>query len=88
MIPSTPLWSQLLKDDPADPEIDVTRLQMLIFTVITSAFVAIKTAVTYSIPEIPDKFLVLMGISSGVYIAGGHISQPEQGRSGSGQQHC
>lgn len=43
---------------------------MLAFTLITAAFVSIQVAATYSIPEIPENFLVLMGISNGVYLAG------------------
>jgi hypothetical protein len=77
-----PHWSQILVDDPADPEIDVTRVQMLMFTLITAAFVAVKVAVTYSIPEIPDNFLVLMGISNGVYLAGRHIPSTPKGTAG------
>lgn len=65
-----PYWSQLLLKGDASPEIDVTRVQMLVFTLITAAFVSIKVAASYSIPEIPDNFLVLMGISNGVYLAG------------------
>jgi hypothetical protein len=76
---ATPHWSQMLIDDAADPEIDVTRVQMLIFTLITAAFVTIKVAVSYSIPEIPDNFLVLMGISNGVYLAGRHIPSTPKG---------
>jgi hypothetical protein len=74
-----PHWSQMLINDPARPEIDVTRVQMLIFTLITAAFVAIKVAVSYSIPEIPDNFLVLMGISNGVYLAGRQIPSTPKG---------
>ena len=77
--PPIPHWSQMLIGDAANPEIDVTRVQMLIFTLITAAFVAIKVAVSYSIPEIPDNFLVLMGISNGVYLAGRHISSTPKG---------
>lgn len=65
-----PNWAQLLQKDALTQNIDVTRVQMLIFTLITAAFVAIKVAASYSIPEIPDNFLVLMGISNGVYLAG------------------
>lgn len=76
---SIPHWFQILVDDAAHPEIDVTRVQMLMFTLITAVFVAIKVAVTYSIPEIPDNFLVLMGISNGVYLAGKHIPSTPKG---------
>jgi hypothetical protein len=66
----TPAWSQMLLNNVRDKEIDVTRVQMLAFTLITAAFVSIQVAATYSIPEIPENFLVLMGISNGVYLAG------------------
>ena len=64
----TPLWSDLVTSTD-DGEIDVTRLQMLFFTVITALFVTIKIVASYTIPEIPDGFLVLMGISNGVYVS-------------------
>jgi hypothetical protein len=50
--------------------IDVTRVQMLIFTLISAAFVIVKVVVAYQIPVIPDNFLLLMGISNGVYLTG------------------
>lgn len=48
--------------------IDVTRVQMLFFTLITAAFVVLKVATSYEIPPIPDGFMTLMGISNGVYL--------------------
>jgi hypothetical protein len=42
--------------------------------------VTIKVAVSYSIPEIPENFLVLMGISNGVYLAGRQIPSTPKGR--------
>ena len=80
LVAQAPRWSQILIQDAADPEIDVTRVQMLIFTLITAAFVTIKVAVSYSIPEIPENFLVLMGISNGVYLAGRQIPSTPKGR--------
>ena len=69
-----PAWAQMLQSQTdGNVEIDVTRVQMLVFTIVTAAFVAIKVAVSYSIPEIPDNFLLLMGISNGVYIAGRQV---------------
>jgi len=50
--------------------------QMLIFTLITAAFVAVQVVATYSIPDISDRFMVLMGISNGVYMAGRQIAAP------------
>jgi hypothetical protein len=64
-----PRWSDLVvtAQDPA--EIDVTRVQMLFFTLISVAFVAIKLINSYMIPDIPDGFMLLMGISNGVYLS-------------------
>jgi hypothetical protein len=75
-----PEWSDLVIPDRATREIDVTRLQMLAFTLITAAFVLIKVVVDYEIPTIPTNFLVLMGISNGVYVGGRSLpSQPKNG---------
>jgi hypothetical protein len=65
-----PQWADLLVASRETGEIDVTRLQMLGFTVVTATFVVIKVVVSFEIPEIPDNFLVLMGISNGLYIGG------------------
>jgi hypothetical protein len=71
-----PNWGQLLKSGAAtdEMEVDVTHVQMLVFTLVTATFVAVKVAVSYEIPEIPDNFLLLMGISNGVYIAGRQVT--------------
>ncbi len=75
-VPSTggtsgiPLWSDLIIPDREAKSVDVTRLQMLAFTVIAAGFVLTKVLVDYEIPAIPDNFLILMGISNGVYVAG------------------
>jgi hypothetical protein len=50
------------------PEIDVTRVQMFFFTVISASFVLIKVFGSYEIPEIPNGYVELMGISNGVYL--------------------
>jgi hypothetical protein len=69
-----PKWTDLIvnesvKDDgTATREIDVTRFQMLLFTLITAGFVLMSVVTTYVIPEISTGFLTLMGISNGVYI--------------------
>jgi hypothetical protein len=77
--PATPEWSDLVISDRTTQEIDVTRLQMLAFTLITAAFVVIKVVVDYEIPAIPANFLVLMGISNGVYVGGRQLpSQPKK----------
>jgi hypothetical protein len=75
-----PRWSDLLVnestaiDGTVTREIDVTRFQMLLFTLITAAFVALNVLTTYVIPEIPTGFLTLMGISNGVYL-GAKVTQ-------------
>ncbi len=61
-----PLWSDLIMGN--DREVDVTRVQMLYFTLITAVFVVLKVATTYVIPEIPEGFQILMGISNAVYM--------------------
>ena len=69
-----PRWSDLVinfqkqPDGTYLPDIDVTRVQMLLFTIITASFALIKVATSYEIPEIPTGFLTLMGISNGVYL--------------------
>jgi hypothetical protein len=64
---AAPSWRDLISS--ADGEIDVTRLQMLFFTVLIALFVAIHVLDNFQIPEIPTSFLQLMGLSNGVYIA-------------------
>jgi hypothetical protein len=83
-VPGTPRampeWSDLVIPDRSKQDIDVTRLQMLAFTLITAGFVLIKVVVDYEIPAIPANFLVLMGISNGVYVGGLKLpSQPKNG---------
>jgi hypothetical protein len=63
-----PLWSDLVVTGYDEETIDVTRLQALFFTMIAAAFVSLKILTGYTIPDIPDGFLILMGISNGVYI--------------------
>jgi hypothetical protein len=63
-----PRWSDLVTDEKKGEELDVTRIQMLLFTLVTATFVAIKVITSYEIPDIPDGFLILMGISNGVYV--------------------
>jgi len=81
--PIDPEWSDLVIPNRATREIDVTRLQMLAFTLITASFVVIKVVVDYEIPTIPANFLILMGISNGVYVAGRKLpSTPRVGDAG------
>ncbi len=76
----TPRWSDLIINESTGVnglkarEIDVTRFQMLLFTLITAAFVVMNVLTTYVIPEIPTGFLTLMGISNGVYL-GAKVAQ-------------
>jgi hypothetical protein len=76
----TPRWSDLIvnesiKDDGTTTrEIDVARVQMLLFTLITAIFVFISVLTNYVIPEISSGFQTLMGISNGVYL-GSKIAQ-------------
>ena len=41
---------------------------MLFFTLISAGFVALKLFDSYVIPDIAEGFMLLMGISNGVYI--------------------
>jgi hypothetical protein len=65
----TPKWSDLIVVDGAGVEIDVTRVQMFFFTIVSALFVLIKVFGSYAIPPIPTGFLLLMGISNGVYLS-------------------
>jgi hypothetical protein len=58
-------WSDLII---ASEEIDVTRVQMLFFPVIVALFVTLKVLTSGEIPTIREGFLLLMGISNGVYL--------------------
>lgn len=62
---AAPSWRDLIA---SDGEIDVTRLQMLFFTVLIAVFVSIHVIDSFQIPEIPPSFLGLMGLSNGVYL--------------------
>jgi hypothetical protein len=62
---AAPSWRDLIA---INGEIDVTRLQMLFFTVLIAVFVSIHVIDSFQIPEIPPSFLGLMGLSNGVYL--------------------
>jgi hypothetical protein len=51
-------------------EIDITRVQMLVFTVLAAAFVVIKMVDENAIPVIPDGIVLLMGLTNSVYVGG------------------
>jgi hypothetical protein len=74
--PRKPRWSDLVVND-ADGrrEIDISRVQMLYFTLVTATFVVMRVVTTYVIPEIPQGFQILMGISNAVYF-GSKVAQP------------
>jgi hypothetical protein len=67
--PRIPRWSDLLIGADGRDEIDITRVQMLFFTLIVAIFVALRVLASGTIPEIPESFLILMGISNGVYLS-------------------
>jgi hypothetical protein len=69
--PDPPRWSDLVVVN--NRTVDVTRVQMLIFTLISAAFVALQVLASGTIPEIPTNFLLLMGISNGIYVVGRQI---------------
>jgi hypothetical protein len=66
--PRIPQWSDLVIASDGQNEIDVTRVQMLFFTVIVALFVTLRILASGEIPEIPEGYLGLMGISNGVYV--------------------
>jgi hypothetical protein len=57
-------------------ELDVTRIQMLYFTLVTATFVLLKVITSYEIPVIPEGFLLLMGISNSVYVGSKFATNP------------
>jgi hypothetical protein len=63
-----PQWADLVVTGDGRGEIDVTRAQMLFFTLVAALFVGMKVVTSYVIPEIPQGILLLMGISNGVYL--------------------
>jgi hypothetical protein len=72
-----PLWADLITNtNQGQLGIDVTRVQMLFFTLITAFFVGLRVITTYVIPEIPDGFQILMGISNAVYM-GSKVTQKQ-----------
>lgn len=64
-----PRWSDLvLNEGPVQNSIDIARMQILYFTLIAVAFVALRVATSFVIPDIPAGFQVLLGLSSAVYL--------------------
>jgi hypothetical protein len=66
--PRIPYWSDLIVAPAGGNTVDMARVQMLFFTVIGAVFVGLKVYTSNRIPDIPDGFLLLMGISNGVYL--------------------
>ena len=62
-----PKWSDLIIWD-GNNEVDVTRIQMLVFTLIAAGFILLKIGNESAIPDIPPGILLLMGLSNGVYL--------------------
>jgi hypothetical protein len=62
-----PRWSDLITD-PETQKADITRTQMLLFTVVGAAFVIVQVLNYYVIPDIPAGYQILIGISNGVYV--------------------
>ena len=63
-----PGWSDLVTEGDRPTELAVARVQMLFFTLISAGFVTSQIAEAGIIPDIPPNYLLLMGISNGVYI--------------------
>jgi hypothetical protein len=66
--PRMPKWSDLVVIEDGQSELDVTRLQMLLFTLIAAFFMALKLFDDSQIPDIPTGILALIGLSNGVYL--------------------
>lgn len=65
----SPVWMDLVRGPRTDlPELP--RMQMLLFTVVSAGFVTLQVVSNYVIPPIPEGYLILMGISNGVYVGG------------------
>lgn len=68
-VPQTrePCWQDLILD-PDTQTPNVSRMQMLLFTVVSAAFVLTQVLNYYVIPDIPTGYQILMGISNGIYV--------------------
>ncbi len=68
--PRAPQWSDLVVSENDDGrEVDLARLQMLVFTSIAALFTGLTLINTGQIPDIPVGELALVGVSNGVYLA-------------------
>jgi hypothetical protein len=68
-----PEWSDLIVSGDGRGEIDVTRAQMLLFTLVAALFVGMNVLNNFTIPDIPEGILLLMGISNGVYLTAKYV---------------
>lgn len=66
--PRSPKWFDLVAGTDGSG-IDVSRVQMFFFTIVSAIFVILKVFGNYAIPDLPSGYLALMGISNGVYLA-------------------
>ncbi|HEX4367070.1 MAG TPA: fibronectin type III domain-containing protein [Rhodopila sp.] len=66
--PRIPQWRDLVRSSDGS-EVDLARLQMLIFTSIAAVFTGLTLFNTGTIPDIPVGELALVGVSNGVYLA-------------------
>jgi len=64
-----PSWSDLVMNDGDGTQVDLARLQMLVFTSIAAVFTGLTLFNTGAIPDIPVGELALVGVSNGVYLA-------------------
>jgi hypothetical protein len=69
MIARDPKWADLVAPADGSSGIDITRAQLLFFTLVTAAFVLLKVLNTYVVPDIPEYYQALIGISNGVFVA-------------------
>jgi len=71
---ATPRWADLVLG--GDRQIDMSRVQMMFFTCVSATFVGLTVATREIIPPIPDTYLLLMGISNGVYFLNKYTVPP------------
>lgn len=71
-----PEWSDLVMSDDGI-SIDITRVQMLLFTVLAAMFVALNIGDDSIIPIIPNGMIMLIGLSNGVYVGAKFVNKPQ-----------
>ena len=57
-------WAML----ETDGKIDLFKVQLLLFTVLIAAYVAFRVFRQSAFPELDTEFLLLMGVSNGLYV--------------------